>query len=225
VAVIVLVDPNADLVKQLTRIADALSKPSPSPWTELAKTLVTFALGIATTYFAIWLQGRLADKRAQRKMRRIVYTELSSSFIQLCELVDDVRATAESPRKPNSAGEIFPPMARILNSPFTSAGEEYMNQNHSVSYELPEMTILKRMYVELGRLSSDKTVALGDLEMPLVRFGREFKRNSFIRNNFRKFAGEGRPAIEAVAKFFADYTVKIEDFVVLAPTKPSGDSE
>jgi hypothetical protein len=68
----VFADLNADLVKQLARIADELSKPSPSPWIEWAKTLASFIAAMALTYFSIALQGSVSDKREQRKMRRII---------------------------------------------------------------------------------------------------------------------------------------------------------
>ena len=219
-----LVDPNADLLNQLTRIADALSKATPSPWTEWAKTLASFVAGIALTYFSIALQGRLGDRREQRKMRRIIYVELTNSFLYLYELASSTHTMKGSPRKPNSAGEIHPPMVRLINPPFTFEGEDYMRQHNSVSYELSEMATLKRMYVELSRLSPGKTVTLGELEMPLVHFGMAFKSYAVIRNNFRRFAGKDLSAIEAVANHFADHQVKIEDMVILVEKKPGNDS-
>jgi hypothetical protein len=222
---IVLADPNADLVNQLARIADALSKPSSSPWIEWAKTLASFVAGMALTYFSIALQGRVGDKREQRKMRRIIYTELTNSFLYLFEFASGLRGRKKSPRTPNSAGEIHPPMADLLNLPFTFEGEDYIRQHHSVAYELSEMPALKRMYGDLSRLSPGTTVTLGELEAPLVRFGLAFKSDAVIRNNFRKFAGTDLGAIEAVANHFADHKVKAEDLMVLKEMKTGGDSE
>jgi len=219
----VLVDPNADLLKRLTRIADALSKPGPSPWTEWAKTLASFVAGIALTYFSIVLQGRFGDIREQRKMRRVIYVELTTSFIYLSEMASGSRSMKKLPSSPNSAVEIHPPM-RLVNPPFTFEGEEYMGQHHSVSYELSEMATLKRMYDYLSRLSPGKTVTIGDLESPLRYFGRVFKNDAVIRNNFREFAGRNFGAIEAVANYFADHKGNAEDFMILVEEKPSSDS-
>jgi hypothetical protein len=221
----VLADPNTDLVKQLARIADELSKPGSSPWTEWAKTIASFVAGMALTYFSIALQGRVGDKREQSKMRRIIYTELANSFLYLFEMASGLRATKKSPGRPNSAGEIHPPMVRLINPPFTFEGEDYMRQHHSVAYELSEMAALKRMYVELSRLSPGNSVSLGDLEIPLVHFGMAFKSDAAIRNNFRKFAGKDYDAIEAIANHFADHKIPIEDLVILVEPKTNGDSE
>jgi hypothetical protein len=211
-----LADPTSDLVKQLTRIADALSRPSQSPWTEWAKALASFVAGIVLTYLSIALQARAGDKREQSKMRRIIYAELTRSFLGLYDMASGARAAKRPAGRPNSAGEIefHPPTMRLINPPFTFEGQDYMRQHSSVSYELPEMVPLKRMYDDLGLLLPGKTVAIGDLEIPLVHFGKTFKKDAVIRENFRAFAGEDLGAIEAIADHFADHEVKIEDLVV-----------
>lgn len=76
-------DPNGELLKQLTRIADLLSKPAPSPWIDWIKTLAAFLIGIASGYVGLLLQARVSDKREQHKMRRIVYSEVAESFLLL----------------------------------------------------------------------------------------------------------------------------------------------
>lgn len=182
-----VVDPNTDLVNQLTRIADALSKITPSTWTEWAKTLASFVTGVVLTYFGIALQGRMGDMREQRRMRRIIYLELTNSFLYLSGLASCVRPTQKSPSLPNSEGEIRPPTFKILNPLFTFEGEEYMRQHQSVSWELPEMPALKRMYGELNSLSPGNSVPIGALEIPLVHFGRAFKNDALIKDNFRAF--------------------------------------
>jgi hypothetical protein len=221
----VLVDPNADLIKQLTRIADELSKPSPSPWTEWAKTIASFVAGIALTYFSIALQGWLGDMREQRKMRRIIYVELTRSFFCLFDFASGLRETKKPVRGPNTAGKIHLPSVRIVNPPFTFEGEDYMHEHRSVSYELSEMVTLKRMYHDLHRMSPGETVTLGELEFPLIGFGMAFKNDAVIRNNFRKFVGKNFGAIEVVANYFADYKVKPEDLMIFVKEeKPSSDS-
>jgi hypothetical protein len=220
----VVVDPNTDLLNQLTRIADALSKPGPSPWTEWAKTLASFVAGIVLTYLSITLQGRLGDMREQRKMRRIIYVELTHSFLCLFDFASGLRETKKPVRSPNSAGEIHPPSVRMVNPPFTFEGEDYMREQRSVSYELSEMVALKRMYDDLRLMSPGQTVTLGELEGTLMNFGKAFRGDEVIRNNFRKFAGKKFGTIEAVANHFADHKLKAEDLVVLVTEKPSSDS-
>jgi hypothetical protein len=80
-------DSTGELLKQLTRVADALSKKGPSPWIEWTKTITYCVAGLATAYFSQLLQGRLSDRREQNKMRRLVYSELAESFIQLDSMV------------------------------------------------------------------------------------------------------------------------------------------
>src|SRR5258708_30199854 len=65
----VLADPNAELLRQLTRIANALDKTGPSPWADWSKAVASFILGIITAYVGLWLQGRSSDRREQHKMR------------------------------------------------------------------------------------------------------------------------------------------------------------
>jgi hypothetical protein len=222
---IVLADPNADLLNQLTRIADALSKPSPSPWIEWAKTLASFVAGIALTFIGIALQGKLGDMREQRKMRRIIYVELTHSFLCLFDLASGLRAETKSARVPNSEGKIHPPSVQMVNPPFTFEGEDYMREHRSVSYELSEMVALKRMYDDLRLMSPGQTVMLGELEGTLMNFGKAFRSDEVIRNNFRKFNGNRFIEIEAIANHFADHEIKPEDLMILVmKEKPSGDS-
>jgi len=181
---------------------------------------------MATTYFSIALQARSGDKREQTKMRRIIYVELTASFIELDSMVWNVRSVDRKPRLPNSKGEIHPPSMRVLNSFFTFEGEEYMRQHHSVAYELPKMVELKRMYKGLSHFSPGNIVSVGALEVPLVKFRKVFKENVVIKNNFRAFAsGEDFTAIERIATHFADHVIPAEDLLVLVPTKTSDASE
>jgi hypothetical protein len=143
----------------------------------------------------------------------------------LFEITSILRSESKGPRKPNSAGETHPPSFRILSPPFTFEGEEYMKQNHSVSYELSEMAALKRMYVALSYLSPGKTVSLGEFESQLVHLGKAFKDDGTIRKNFREFAGKGFATIEAVANHFADHKIKAEDALMMVEEKAAGDSE
>lgn len=217
-------DPNSDLVQQLTRIADALSKPGPSPWLEWLRNLFSFIAGIATAFLSIEVEVRLGDARERRKMRRIVYTELTHGFRDLYEVACNLDSVSgRRPRRPNSKGEIHPPSVRFVNPGFTFDGQEYMRQHSSVCYELSEREELKRMYEELSRLSPGSTASIGDLQIPLVHFGKMYQEDKVIRDNFRKFSGVSRKMVEAIANRFADHQIPIEDLLVLAP-RTTGDS-
>lgn len=212
-----LSDPNGDLVQQLTRIADSLSKARPSPWLEWATTLSSFVAGIGTAFLSIELQARLGDARERRKMRRIVYVELTNSYHSLYEMFVNVDSLHARPWKPNSKGEIHPPGVQLINPGFTFDGQKYMRDNGSVCYELPEREELMRMYEDLGRLAPGSEASIGDLQVPLVHFGVMYKRSKVIQDNFRRFSGESRKSIEAVANRFADHQIPIEDLVNLVP--------
>lgn len=218
-------DPSSDLIQQLARIADALSKSSSSPWIIWAQTLASFVAGISATYFGIWLQERFRDGREQRKMRRILYTELTNSFLFLYGSVVKLRAMEESPRKPNSEGKIYPPALEMINPPITFEGEDYMRQHQSVSFELSEMAALKRMYHDLSFMRPGATVLLGEFEGALVKFAEAFKSDVVIRSNFLEFAGTSSDALETVANYFADYPVKLENLTIQIKERASGNSE
>lgn len=213
-------DPNGDLVRQLTRIADALSKPGPSPWLEWARNLFSFIAGILTAFLSIEAQARLGDSRERRKMRRIVYVELTHSFRWVYEMLVNLDSVSERrPRSPNSKGEIHPPSIRFANPSLTFDGREYMRQHSSVCYELAERQELSRMYEELSRLAPGKSATIGDLQVLLVHFGEMYTKHKVVRDNFRKFGGDSRKTIEAIANKFADYNIPIEDLVALIPNQ------
>jgi hypothetical protein len=85
-------DPSGDLIRQLTRIADALTRSQPSPWLEWTRNLFSFVAGTVTAFLSIEVQARLGDARERRKMRRIVYSELTNSFALLYDLWVNVDA-------------------------------------------------------------------------------------------------------------------------------------
>jgi hypothetical protein len=216
-------DPNSELLKQLARIADALSKTSPSPWIEWARTLASFVVGMAVSYFSIMFQNTTGDRHEQRRMRQIVYRELTESILQLCSFVDNM--SGMKPRV-SSSGSIRQPSFQIMNPPFTFEGAEYMRQNHDVSYGLPEMIMLKRMYEDYRRFSPGKSVSIGEFKAPLVRFGQAFSKHPIIRKNFKRFAGDDFPSIQSIANHFADYKIRVEEIMELVPVsdgKPDGE--
>jgi len=207
-----LIDPNAEVLRQLTRIADALSKSGPSPWVEWARTLASFVAGIALAIFSISFQALAGGKREQRKMRRIVYRELADAAIYIYEIVTNFPQRKTEPGPEDiKRGFKDPPSMRILNPPWTFEGEDYMGENRSVAYELPEMMFLKRMYLELHRFGPGNTVSIGEFKSVLRKISKEIKTVPHVRKNFRKFAGVDFKTIDAMANQFADYQIPPEE--------------
>ena len=216
-------DPTTDLIQQLTRIADALSKSGPTVWTEWVKTLATFVLGMVATYTGIWLQAQTGDARERKKMRRVVYTELTNSVLWLFDLADGLPKAGPPKVSTNSEGvttvETQPPGYKVFNSPFTFEGFDFMKQNHNTAYELPEMAVLKRMYVELERWTPGYSISRGQIEGQLVRFADAFKSDANVRKGFLEFSGIEHSTIEAVAKHYAGHKIKPEDLLITTKRK------
>jgi hypothetical protein len=162
-------------------------------------------------------------------MRRVVYTELTNSVLWLFDLADGLPKTGPSKVSTNSRGETTvetqPPGYKVFNSPFTFEGYEFMKQNHSTAYELPEMAVLKRMYVELERWTPGYSVSRGQIEGQLVRFADAFESDANLRKGFVEFSGADRSTIEAVAKHYLGHKIKPEDLLIMIETKSEGDTE
>lgn len=221
-----MLDPsNADLLGQLKRIADALSRAAPSPWTEWAKTLASFIAGVALTYIGIFLQDRIGDRREQQKMRRVVYGELSHSIFWLYDIVSQMPApkSASEPLsgKALEKGYRDPPSLEMVNPSLTFEGEEYMRDHHSVAYELSEMAFLKRTYLELHNFSPGAIISVGDFKSLLIKISKEFKGDPMVRKSFRRFLPKNEFAtLTVVANHYADHKIRAEELfrVVLQPS-------
>lgn len=145
-------------------------------------------------------------------MRQIVYREFAESIIWTQGVIEGM----PPPRSTFNANSDFidPPSMTVLNSPYTFVGEEYMRQNHDVSYGLPEMAQLKRMYVLFRRMSEmGQTVSVGEFKSALVYFGREFKSHRIIRKSFKKFARPVFPSVQRILSYYADYRVEPQEIM------------
>jgi hypothetical protein len=82
----IFVDQNTEILRQLTRIADAATAPHSSTWVEWLKTIATFVAGLLTAYLSDMIRNRSSEKTDRHKMRRIVYYELAQCFLILHSL-------------------------------------------------------------------------------------------------------------------------------------------
>jgi hypothetical protein len=171
-------DPNADLLKQLTRIADAMNTKGASAWLDWAKNLTSFVAGIITAYLSLLLQSRLSDKREQTKMRRIVYAELAQCFVW----VDSMVRASPTP-KPGKRVRYS-----VLKEICAYDGETYMKENRPVFYGLHEGVILSATYNWFHKLSAGGTYGLSGMKAPLRFFSRELWKDPKIKRNFKRFA-------------------------------------
>lgn len=178
------IDSNDVLLNELKRIADAVSRPAPSPWFDWLKTVASFVLGLATAFISQQLQGWLGDNREQTKMRRVVYLELSRNFIELDFMIA---------RNWNNDGTPILNRMRwtILNPFLTFDGERLMNEDKKLFYELKEGEVLKQIYYWFHHLDipkSDGTDRFGLSEMrgPLSFFSDRFRAYPAFHRHLKK---------------------------------------
>ncbi len=190
------VDPNSELLKQLTRIADALSRSTVSPWTEWARTLASFIGGMGASYFTIMMQKRSGERHEETKMRRIVYRELAASIVTLYVIVQHLE------KDPSDSSWV---QHTLGDMPFAFDGEDYMRENRDVAYGLPEIVTLHTMYSRFRETSEYKQVNLNAYKFTLSLVAGAFKHQGEIKSYFKKFGGADYPLIERVANEFADY--------------------
>ena len=195
-------DPNGEMLKQVTRIADAVSRAGYSPWIDWIKTIASFIAGLGTAYLSLLLQGRSSDRREQAKMRRIVYSELAESFIQLDSMTRE--ATEKRLRGVNF---------RLMKDLFSFAGESYMKENPGVFYQLPEGPNLTWIYHWFHTLHAGETYPLPILRSPLGFFSDSFKTNAALRKYFKQFAGADRFRIIEEAVQHYEWTLSLEDMI------------
>lgn len=180
-----LLDPNDALIHELKRIADAVSKPATSPWLDWLKTLASFIAGLAIAYFSQQFQSSTSDRREKRKMRRIVYLEISKNFIELNSIV--------SPYWKKDGTPILKKMRfSVMNQGlFTFDGELYMNGNTAVFYQLEEGEILKWIYywfhrLDVPKIDGSNKFGLSELRGPLSFFSDRFREYPVIRRQLKK---------------------------------------
>jgi hypothetical protein len=208
-------DPNAELLKQLTRVANALDKTGPSPWLEWVKTLASFILGVITAYVSLWLQGRSSDRREQNKMRRVVYSELIQAFLSLDNVIRAKALVTGGPVR-----------YQLFQDVCAFDGEAYMKANHAIFYGLPEGTDLTWMYNWLHKIPAGGVYGLVEMRAPLGFFCERFRANRVVRNNVKRFASRAElRVIEEAAKIYsrsATFEEMVESgLFAFAPRKPA----
>jgi hypothetical protein len=171
------VDPNGELLKQLTRIADAMNERHASAWLDWIKTLASFILGLVTAYLSLLLQSKSTDRKEQSKMRRIVYSELAECFLFLDSTV---RYTPTEIKNRGARYQMFQDICSF-------DGEAYMKANRVVFYQLPEGEILTWMYHWFHKVSAGGTYGLVEIKGPLGFLSEKFQESAELRNNFKKF--------------------------------------
>jgi len=218
-------DPNVDILRQLTRIADELSKPGPSPWIEWVRTLASFVAGVFLTMLSIRLQAMSHDTAEHTKMRRIIYQELAYATLSIYDMVTEFPAGKREVRPLDlKRGYKDPPLFQIVNPAWTFEGEEYMRQNKSVAYELPEMMFLKRMYIELHFLEAGTTHPIGEFKSILKKISNEIKTNRTVRKGFKRFTRFDYKIMAEVVNDFAYYKIPSEELLrTVFKEEPSDD--
>jgi len=169
---------NAEILRQLTRIADAANASHTSGWTEWLKTIVSFIAGVFTAYLGDLIKNRSSDVNDQNKMRRIVYNELAQCFLLQYSMIG---AETELKRQ----------RYRVIKNLCAFDGEAYMKENPAVFYGLPEGQTLTQMYyrfhrVDGGGLQSPSIYGLAEMKAPLRFFSKCYQGQSILRKNFKK---------------------------------------
>ncbi len=171
-------DTNSEMLRQLTRIADAANAPHSSPWTDWLKTIASFIAGLLTAYVADRMKNRSSDKNDQSKMRRIVYYELGHCFLDLHGTIC-VETTLRKIRY-----TVFKDLC-----PFD--GEAYMKEHPAIFYSLPEGQILTWLYywfhrVDGGGLENPRKYGLAEMKAPLRFFSDCYRKYPVLKRNFKK---------------------------------------
>ncbi|PSH04778.1 MAG: hypothetical protein CXZ00_05245 [Acidobacteria bacterium] len=202
-------DSSAELVHQLTRIADAAAAYRGSAWADWVKTISSFALGLFASYLTGQLSNRSSDQNEQNKMRRIVYQELAQWFFELHSLVCEetkLRRVRYS----------------IIQNFGTFAGEEYMKQNPAVYYGLDEGPVLSSLYscfhrVEGGGIGTPRVYGLVEVKHPLRYFSDSYRQSRIVRKNFKR-------VLSAQAFASLDSLVNLSDYKRAATIEEMVDS-
>lgn len=197
-------DPNAELLKQLTRIADGMNRSGPSPWIDWFKNIASFVSGLAMAYASLVLQGWSSDHKEQNKMRRIVYCELADSFLTLHNTVD----VATHCRSHAPAVQLS-----VLQNMFSFDGESYMKENRAVFYKLPESNILTVLYARFHSIKAGGTYQIFVLKSDLGFFSDSFRESTALRKYLRQYAGKAKfSAIESAVQNYK-WRINIDDMI------------
>lgn len=167
-----------EILRQLTRIADAANTPHASGWTEWFKTIISFVAGLFTAYLGDLMKNRSSDVNDQNKMRRIVYYELAQCFLILHSMVG-----AET--------ELKKQRYSVFKNLCSFDGEAYIKENPAIFYGLSEGQTLTQMYywfhrVDGGGFTNPQTYGLSEMKAPLRFFSACYREQSILRKNFKK---------------------------------------
>ncbi|MGD0631955.1 MAG: hypothetical protein ABR987_21705 [Terracidiphilus sp.] len=199
-----LADPSAELLKQLTRIADEMNRSGPSPWIDWFKTVASFVTGLVTAYASVVLQGWSSDHKEQNKMRRIVYCELADSFLFLHHAVD---AATHCPTHAPAA------TLSVLQNLFNFDGESYMKENRATFYQLPEGPILALLYTRFHTIRVGGTYQIPVLKGDLGFFSDSFNSSTALRKHLKRFVRKDKfSAIEEAVPLYK-WRIDIEDMI------------
>jgi hypothetical protein len=181
-------DPNSEILKQLTRIADATSRQQNSQWLDWVRTIASFVAGLLTAYLSSLVQGRVSEIREESKLRRIVYTELARCFLDLDVVVHDQV-------KPNGDSILKGQRYSTFQNQCNYDGESYMKNNPAIFYRIKEGEILKWMYFWFHKLDGNLTTppkfGLTEMKAPLGFFSDRYRENPIIKRNLKKFVSKG----------------------------------
>jgi len=198
-------DPSAEILRQLTRIADAATASHTSSWAEWLKTVASFAAGLLSAYVTDLLRNRSSDRNEQGKMRRIVYYELAHCFIDLHQMIAATGTVA------TGRFSVFKDLC-----PFD--GERYMKDNPAVFYALPEGQILTWLYywfhrVDGGGLENPRIYGLVEMKAPLRFFSDCYRKYPSLRKNFKRaLLPATYKAIESIADSYRD-SATLQEFI------------
>jgi hypothetical protein len=174
--------PDNEMLRQLTRIADAVSTAHASPWIEWLRTIASFIAGviaaILTAYLSDLLKKRSSDEDEQSKMRRIVYQELGRDFLEIHSMI---------------RGETKLRRARytVLKNLCSFDGETYMKQNPAIFYGLSEGQALTWIYgsfhgIDAGGKDDRRVYGLAQMKAPLGYFSDCYREYPTLRKHFKK---------------------------------------
>lgn len=173
-----VIDPNSEILRQLTRIADAATKSSGSPWLEWVKTIASFIAGLYTAYLSDLMRTRSSDRKEQTRLRKIVYYELARCFLDIHALV----GTETKLRRVRF---------QVMKELCAFDGEAYIKQNPAIFYSLPEAELIKGLYhrfhnVGPGDSKVPKKYGLVEMKAPLGLFSDCFRTSAIFKKNLKK---------------------------------------
>ena len=180
-----LADPNDVIIQQLTRIANAVSKPAPSPWLDWLKMIASLVAGLGIAYLIQLLQGRTNDSREQRQMRRIVYRELAKGFLNIDFIMREYTG-------PDGNLILNRQRLRVFQNFCSFNGEAYMKGNTATFYQLGEGEILTSIYYWFHQIDGSSEAGgpvygLAQMKAPLGFFSDCYRKYPDLKKYLKQF--------------------------------------